>query len=189
LTFTPTCDRILGKPAYTDYPGPNEMATNPRLQSLYLKSGIEHCRRDRWEVGLNELSKAFREGIPIEPSAGIACSYYGYALARCEGSLVNGLELCRQAVRLEPGHPEVYLNLALTHLLAGSRRKAVAVREQGLRFDPEHKGLLGLRQQMRVRRPAVVSFLGRDHPVNIALGRLRDRLKTAGGSTRPSEMA
>jgi tetratricopeptide (TPR) repeat protein len=145
-------------------------------QARLIELGIEHCRVEEWELGLEYLSRAFASGPPDHVEHALATSYLGCALAR-QGRRKRGLRLCLRAVERDPLQPEVYLNLARAHLEMGSRRHAVEALERGLEVDPEHSGLLVLRHRLGVRRPQVLRFLRRDNLLNRYLGRVRHRLR------------
>ena len=92
---------------------------------------------------------------------GLFHSYFGHAIARCDGRIREGLELCEYSVEIEFYQPENYLNLARTRLLAGNRRGACACVERGLMIDPSHAGLHLMRKQLGVRRAVPLPFLAR----------------------------
>src|SRR6185295_1767321 len=133
--------------------------------------GIDQCRKGDWTGGIAHLAKAAssaeRGAMP-----GIVFSFLGYGLALKEGRVDEGLALCRHAVRLQLFEPENHLNLARTQLLANDRSGAYRTVREGLRVDRNDKELQALRKSLGVRRRPALSFLGRTHPINRALGRL-----------------
>ena len=66
-------------------------------------------------------------------------------------------------------------------MLLNERRLAVNTIERGLKLDPDHKGLLELKQEIGARRKPVLGFLGRDNPLNVFLGRLRHSMGSEKG--------
>jgi len=153
------------------------MVYDPARRAELAQMGVEHCRLEQWQEGLECLTRAFLDGEPRGSGAGVALSYYGYGIAKEEGRVPRGLELCERAVKVECYQPEVYLNLARIQLLMKDRSKAVQTLERGLGFDSGHAGLQAMRRQLGMRSRPVLPFLGRSNPVNRALGRLRARLK------------
>lgn len=143
--------------------------------------GIVLCRSNRWEEGLRFL----REGtLLVGPSGSVPAvvlSYLGYAMALCESKVDQGLELCKEAVRQSFVDPDMLLNLARAHLLAGNRQPAVMAIERGLKVDRDHQGLLDLRTEIGVRRQPILGFLRRHHPLNRALGMIRHRFGRRSG--------
>jgi tetratricopeptide (TPR) repeat protein len=100
-------------------------------------------------------------------------SYYGLCLSRSPSRLREALEHCRKAVKLEPYRTDVWLNLGRVALSAGRRGEAYRALEQGRSIDPAHAGIAKELRKLGVRRPPVVAFLPRQHPVNVLLGRMR----------------
>ena len=72
--------------------------------------------------------------------------------------------------------PRVYEHLARLELLAGSRRSAIEAIQRGLQLAERDRELLALRASLGLRRPPPLGFLGRSHPINVLLGKVRHRL-------------
>lgn len=142
-----------------------------------MELGVEHCRVDEWEQGLQYLAEAFEDGFPNETAAPIAASYLGYALIRFEGKTREGLALCQRAAEMEFYNPEILLNLSRAELEAGNREAAAEAIRRGQAIDPDHSGLIMQRVELGWRQPVVLRFLGRDHPLNRLLGRIRHYLR------------
>ena len=140
-----------------------------------IDAGIDCCRQGHWEEGLQLLWKASRragEGADL-PAA--FYSYTGFGVARYERRLAEGERLCRHALRLDPSDPEHYLLLAEVRLLRRNRKGAVSALLKGLRIAPQDSKLRAVQRRIGFRRPPVISFLSRDHPLNVLLGRRRHR--------------
>jgi len=118
-------------------------------------------------------------GKPISPSA-LAC--YGVALGHT-GRQKEGLELCFQALFADRRNPDVYWGLADLYWLSRSRRKAVDAVDRGLSLSPGHPGLNRLRDEMGVRHAPPIPFLSRNSAVNVRLGRMMHRLRSARASS------
>lgn len=153
------------------------MVLDADRSSKLLQLGIEHCRMGQWETGLRCLKQVLEEAQPTGERAGLAYSFYGHALARVERRVDEGLEMCRRGVNLEFFNPEVFLNLARTHLLAGQKRQAVAALERGLVLDPDDTALLVQRLELGERQNPAISVLPRSNPLNRLIGKLRHKLK------------
>jgi tetratricopeptide (TPR) repeat protein len=145
-----------------------------------LERGLRYCRKDDWNAGLLLLGR-LAEADPRWDLPGHFYSFLGYAVARCKGRRDEGLKLCQHAIRLEFYQPDNFLNLARVHLLGKERKEAVTAVRQGLGIDPGHTGLRVLARELGVRRPPVVTFLSRNHPINRLLGWLRHRYGKGGG--------
>lgn len=140
------------------------------------RKGIELCRKGDWRRGFSLLVAAAESEQGTTGLPGLFYSYLGYGMARYRNRVRDGLALCEHAIKIEFYQPESYLNLARTRLLMHDRTGAIQALDRGLKIDPGYGPLLELRDQMGVRRPAVVPFLSRGNPLNHSLGWLRSRL-------------
>lgn len=159
-----------------------EVAARPREEGSALHAlpdayhlGLDLCRRGQWHGGLYHLCQ-IDLADPRIVLPGTFFSYLGLAYARCEHRWREGRELCERAVSLEFYEPENWLNLAWTCVLARDRRRACDALMRGLAIDERNAGLRDLAQRLGLRRPPVLGFLGRSHPVNISLGKWRAAL-------------
>jgi|SRR6185369_13863609 len=102
-------------------------------------------------------------------------SYLGFCVAKERGQLKKGQELCRTAILHEPDNPCHYLYLARVHLVYGNKEAALEALRQGVTAggSPE---ITDLFDEIGTRKPPVISWLGRDSPINIWLGIILSRL-------------
>ncbi len=119
-----------------------------------------------------ESSLRLEEAAPSPARRARYASYYGYCLAAALGRTREGLAVCRRAAASEFFTPEVLLNLARVHLMAGERKDAWGALIKGLTLDPEHEGLRSEARRMGIRRRPAISFLERAHPLNRAAGKI-----------------
>lgn len=149
------------------------MQANPtNWRAVLCQRGIDQCLRGDWKKGLEDLKTARRGSrtLDLPPRA---YSYLGYAQAKVEGNVREGVKLCRFAVTQQFYESEHYFNLARAHLLADDRKEAIRAVERGLRIDHSAKELRQLRQEMGKRRKPVLSFLPRGSILNRLLGSVR----------------
>lgn len=149
--------------------------------NMLAKSGIDLCRQGAWTQGLTFLARVVEEKTPEDRLPSTFYSYLGYAIAKCEHRVKEGLELCERTVNRGLYDPENFLNLARTHLLKRNRRAAMKSIKSGLKIDPHHSGLHEFKREMGIRRQPVFSFLPRSFFLNRWLGKLRHQL-TSGSS-------
>lgn len=151
----------------------SRLARNEQLQAL-CQRGLDRCRSGNWKEGLVDLSwliqsNKIRGGMPST-----AYSYLGYGMARYHKKVADGVRLCRYAVKLEFYQTENYLNLARTCMLSPNyRREAFEAVREGLKIDPDNMELHELQTSLGRRKPPVLAFLSRSHPLNRLLGSLR----------------
>lgn len=101
-------------------------------------------------------------------------SALGLSQAANKGDLLQGIALCKEAIRLAP-EPIHYLHLGKVYLLGGKRHLALHSFRKGLKFG-YHCGLAREIERLGFRRPPVFPFLGRKHPLNRFVGMLFSRL-------------
>lgn len=104
-------------------------------------------------------------------------SYYGFCLFRTRNGYREALGYCRKAIALDDTDPDLWWNLG--RVAGGVSRRGEAWRafSHGLRLEPGHPGIRLDMRRLGERRPPVLSFLRRGHPLNIALGRFRARVQ------------
>ncbi len=140
-----------------------------------LEDAVLACRRGDWRTGLNILSHLAQEVEGKVALPGYFYTYLGVAMARIEGRRREGIELCRYGVKRAPNDPQNRLNLATAYLINHDRRRAVREIRRGLSRNPSHKGLRAFQNEIGMRREPAISFLSRDNPLNILIGRLTYR--------------
>jgi hypothetical protein len=140
--------------------------------AVAITRGIHHCRHGEWYSGLHYLQMA-HDRPEDQTLPGLAYSFLGLAVARCEHRHADATTLCEHAVEVGFYEPENYVNLALVRILAHDRGGALAAISRGLAVDPRHEALRELQRELGQRRPPVLSFLPRTHPLNQWLGRMR----------------
>jgi len=126
-----------------------------------------------------ESSLKLDESAPNVARRARITSYYGYCLAAALGRTREGLTICKKAASSEFFSPEILLNLAKVHLLAGQRREAWDTLMKGLSVDPDHDGLRAALRGMGIRKRLAIPFLERSHPLNRAAGRMSAKRKSA----------
>jgi tetratricopeptide (TPR) repeat protein len=84
----------------------------------------------------------------------------------------HAVELCREVAGPDIDDVEVFYNLALAEYKLNNRRRALQALQRGLSIDAGNPELRRLHALMGSRRQPLISFLGRDNPVNKWLGKL-----------------
>jgi Tfp pilus assembly protein PilF len=86
----------------------------------------------------------------------------------------EALKYCNVSVKANFMDPEHRINLALVYLERNDRKNAVRNLEAGLRLQPSNKRIQQIFAEIGRRKPVTFSFLSRDNPINVWLGRLRE---------------
>jgi tetratricopeptide (TPR) repeat protein len=138
-----------------------------------VSEGVQLCREGQWEKGLDRLREVANGSIDPQKLPGTFYSYLGYGMAKLHGHKEEGIKLCKRAIEVEFYQADNYFNLARLYFLLKQRREAMETISQGLKIDPDHRGLNELQEQFGQRRAPVVGGLGRNHFLNRILGKLR----------------
>ena len=171
------------------------------------KLGVVAAREERWKAALVLLAEAYNvfnadpilkdevlrierdaeEPIARKQARGWMFSYYGLALAMSSHSrAAEGARFCELAIRAEPYQAEHYVNLARIWQAGRNRQKTVEAVDRGLKELPKSQILLELRGEIGWRAQNAIAFLPREHPLNVALGRmLRKKRPRSGVRPRP----
>lgn len=96
-------------------------------------------------------------------------SYYG--LSCLLSGKKEAISLCRNAVKSYPSDGDICMNLARAEVFLDNRLEALNVIDAGLIFSSTHGGLKQLKIKLGIRARKPLSFLPREHPLNVALGK------------------
>lgn len=115
-------------------------------------------------------------GRSIDEAPPTGLSYYGLCIVEVEGVSKRAIELAERARKEQFYDAHHWGNLVRIYIRSGSRRRAVAVLEDGLRRMKDDPYLLKVRDEIGYRRPSALRFLHRDNPVNVLFGKNPDLL-------------
>jgi len=100
-------------------------------------------------------------------------SYYGLCIAALRKQYSEGIRYCQLSLTVQSSNPEHYENKAKIHILARARGRAVDSLFEGLSHDPDNEPINKILDGIGRRREPVISFLPRDHVLNVYFGRKR----------------
>jgi len=136
-----------------------------------FKQGLTLLRDDYPVKALPHMQRA----LELEKNNPYYMSYLGVILARSHKKWAEAEQLCDSAVRMKRNQAQLYLNLAEVYASAGRREDAVEALQSGLKYAQRDVRLNMALTRLAERRPPVLPFLNRQHPVNRQLGILRHR--------------
>src|SRR6516164_4371589 len=136
-----------------------------------FKQGLALLRDNYAEKALPHMEKAAK----LEKNNPYYMSYLGVVMARSEQKWAEAEKLCDSAVRMKRNQAQLYLNLAEVYATAGRREDAVETLQSGLKFARRDVSLSIAMNRLTERRPPVLSFLERRHPLNRQLGMIRHK--------------
>ena len=144
-----------------------------------FKQGLSLLRDNYAFKALPHMQRA----VELERNNPYYMSYLGVVLARSEKKWAEAEKLCDSAVRLKRNQAQLYLNLAEVYATAGRRDDAVEALEAGMKYARRDVRLNIAMNRLATRKPPVLNFLARKHPLNRQLGILRHRALRAFGQT------
>ncbi len=152
----------------------------PSIAQRWYARGEELVRASRYRDALHPLEQALSclVGESEPPFLVSLRSCYGVALAHARNDTARGRQLCEESVYLEPDNAELYINLALVCVRAGSRKVAVSAVDTALVLAPGHKQAIRMIRDLGLRRAPVFPFLQRGNPLNKYAGMIRHRYLT-----------
>src|SRR5271169_7202884 len=136
-----------------------------------FKTGLTLLRDNYVDRALPHMKRA----AELDRNNPYYMSYLGVALAKSEKKWGEAESLCDSAVRMKRNQAQLYLNLAEVYATAGRRDDAVDALQTGLKYARRDIRLTIAMNKLTARKPPVLSFLGRRHPLNRQLGILRHR--------------
>jgi tetratricopeptide (TPR) repeat protein len=115
--------------------------------------------------------------LSAKTAAGL--SYFGVCLAMVQKKIKPSIDLCKRAIELQFYNVDHYANLARVYTVAGHRKKAIEIVEQGLKTNLDDESLLAVHRELGIRSRPPVPFLERANPINVSLGQARHAKKVA----------
>ncbi len=115
----------------------------------------------------------YREAVELDGSNPKYLTTLGITVCRVQKNFPLAEQLCRKALRKAHNNPQLHLNLAEVYENFGKKDQALATLRNGLKFTMRDSRI---KEQIRIlglRRPPIFGFLGRTHPLNIFLGKIR----------------
>lgn len=150
----------------------------PSPGERWFRRGYELARAGRYHEALEPLEQALAYTVdePHPPFAHALRSYYGMSIALVRGEVLRGRKLCQEACFGDRTRADLFVNLARVYSHAGRKRLAVESLTTAVSISPMDRDAWTLMAELGYRRPPVVGFLPRAHPVNRVLGLVRHRI-------------
>jgi tetratricopeptide (TPR) repeat protein len=159
------------------------MADGPenKLSRETIQRKVEYAVRLTLDERYEEALPLFLMYIPLLSSGGdddtralaAVSSHCGLCLAMVKHRYAEALEYCNISLQRDIMNPEHHANAALVYLERDDRKHAVKHLHEGLRLQSNHKRINQILDDIGRRRKPVLRFLGREHPINVLLGKMR----------------
>ena len=147
---------------------------SPSVEELLAKGD------EAWERGDRAAAhESFRAAQQLDGNDPRVLTRLGLSLTLVARDEYKGVAFCEEALRRGGEDPDVLFRLAQVYEATLQKERAVRAVRRGLLLDDTHEGLISMIHRLGVRRPPVISWLSRSHPVNKSLGMLRHRILRA----------
>ncbi len=149
--------------------------TNPAQAKI--TEAVELTRNEQYEEALalfdEHLSTLTSGSLEDKRVAAGALSFYGLCVAKVRRRYGEAVKYCNISIRSNMFDPDHRYNLALVYLERDDRKRAVESLSAGLKLKPGHPGINKIFDTIGRRQKPVITFLPRDNPLNVWLGRKR----------------
>jgi tetratricopeptide (TPR) repeat protein len=153
------------------------IVTQKRTCKEYIKEVAALVRKKRKHESFELLGEAL-EHYPNNPTL---LSYQGYLNALVNRKYAEGINVCRQSIKILRDQmslvegfflPVLYLNLGRTYLIANKKKDAYFAFQNGLEIDRKNEDLMKEIRKLGLRRKPFFPFLKRSNPLNKYTGML-----------------
>ncbi len=100
-------------------------------------------------------------------------SFYGLCVAMVRRHYSQAVQYCNLSLKSQFMDPDHRANIALVYLERSDRASAIENLHAGLRIQPNNARINEILNDIGRRKSPVISFLSRDNPLNVWLGRRR----------------
>jgi tetratricopeptide (TPR) repeat protein len=162
----------------------NDAAVDKRALYERIATAVELTKEDRY----SEAIEIFEECLPRlsshdvsdKPVLSRSSSFYGVCVAAVHRHYAEAAKYCNISLKSQFMDPDHHTNLGLVYLERNDRRSAVQHLHAGLRIQPKNARIHQILDEIGRRKRPVLSFLPRDNPINVWLGRWRADRERAG---------
>lgn len=170
-------------------PKPAKAAHSISARSFEIQAGtpqefvaemVAEAGRYLQDGDITAAEKCLRMGLQRMPGNPRCLAYLAVCAAAGQRNLPTAESLARQLVKDYPQEAAAHYALGCVDLLAGRRLAAFQAFRKARRLAGRDPALQAQIDGMEPRRPAVLSFLSRNHPLNVALGRMRSAVSRRG---------
>ncbi len=108
--------------------------SNAEASERQFKKGIEEFKKGNFRESVECLKIATR----LQPSNAKYWNYLSLSLTKTPGGLEEAEKALLEAIKIDPGNADYYVNLGLVHLKSGNKKKARDQFEKALKLNPNN---------------------------------------------------
>jgi Flp pilus assembly protein TadD len=132
------------------------------------EQGIELCESNQ-DFALAHLQ--FKKAHAMFPDSPKINSWLGYTYGLVENKVALAQRHCKMAIDSGEPDPLFYRNMGKLYLIQNNKRSAIGAFARGLQIDPSNREILREWKVLGFRRKPFFSFLSRDNPLNVLIGK------------------
>ena len=143
----------------------------------HFQSGLGLLARRRYADAAVRFEAAIiaeRQAHAVRPQMRYR-SYFALSRSLAGSPTIEDVRICEEAAARDHFDPVLLLNLGQVYLRTGKTTRALLTFRRGLELEPTNEELRRAFASADRRRPPPIGALGREHPLNRSLGRLRAR--------------
>ena len=149
-----------------------------------IRHAVELTRQQSYDEALvlfeQHLQTLSSGDLSDKRVAAAAFSFYGVCVAVVKRRYADAVKFCNLSLKANFLDPEHRANLALVYLERNERQKAVETLNAGLRLQPDSSAINRILDRIGRRRQPAIAFLSRDNPLNVWLGKRRQKPASQG---------
>lgn len=136
-----------------------------------LQKSIQMAESGLFDIAIVELNQILEKS-----DNPVAQSYKAYCAAHTYGNLREGIQTCKEMLKMNYLNPVHYLIMGRILLMSNQRAKAIHVFRKGLKVENDPLIIQELKN-LGLRKKRVFTTLERSHPLNKVSGKVLSKLK------------
>ena len=154
-----------------------EISDNKHAVRDEVARAVELTKDDNFAEALEIFEECLPQlsshDVSDKPVLSKSSSFYGVCVAVIKRRYAEAAKYCNISLKSQFMDPDHHTNLALVYLERNDRGSAIEHLNAGLRIQPKNRRIHRILNEIGRRKPPVISFLARDNPINIWLGKRR----------------
>ena len=144
-----------------------------------IDKAVQLTRESRYEDALEVFERLLpqlsSQDVTEKRVLSNASSFYGLCVAMVRRRYAEAVQYCNLSLKSQFMDPDHLANLALVYLERDDRADAIEKLHEGLRIQPSNTRINKILDDIGRRQTPVISFLSRNNPLNVWLGKRRSR--------------
>ncbi len=148
-----------------------------KVAHMEIERAVELTRNKRYAEALaifeKQLPQLSTHDVTDKRVLTNSSSFYGLCVAMVRRHYSQAVQYCNLSLKSQFMEPDHRANIALVYLERSDRASAIENLHAGLRIQPNNARINEILNDIGRRKQPAISFLSRDNPLNVWLGRRR----------------